>query len=98
MKEETTIGQVTEEFESLKNVFADYKKEVAKIEILLEQTTAELSRSVQVNIDLKQALKNVYILLNANAERFQGVEELEALIGHLRKFFLNNIEVENASN
>jgi len=96
--DEQAIKLLEDRLDQVTNAFNDYKAEVAKLEDQLNRALSELQKSVKINEDLKTAMKNIYIILNAHTELFKDVEEINALIEHLRNFFLNNIEVKNASN
>lgn len=91
---EAELAQFQKDVDTMVESFNAYKKEVERLEKLLNDSILINERINATNLNLVESLKNINMILNANNELFIGNSQVENMMRELSKFILSNESIK----
>ena len=91
---EAELAQFQKDVDTMVESFNAYKKEVERLEKLLNDSILINERINATNLNLVESLKNINMILKANNELFIGNSQVENMMRELSKFILSNESIK----
>lgn len=91
---EQELAQFQKDVDVMVNCFNEYKKEVERLEKLLNDSILVNERINTANVHLVESLKNINMILNANNELFIGNSQVENMMKELSKFIVSSESIK----